>query len=172
MATSTEATVRSTIIAALRAESVAQTILKFDKPEGNIKDYLIDHETRESIAQYLGALVDGKMTVRCWAVEVLGNDDWFAQESISKREYQITLQGYYAMGVNGSGAKTLIDHSNGIRNMLRGMGPTISGTVTRVARTGRPDIRKVSGLDSDKGEILVGTIIYVCERTNPDFYEG
>lgn len=167
MAISTEDTFRDWLVEVL--QSIAVTGFEFSNELGNVKDYLLEFADKEGQAKYLSAYIDGRNTVRAWAVDVLGNDDWFAAGGITNREYRITFQGYYAKGVEGEGYKLLVKHSRKLREALRDLGPTLGGYVTYVTATGRPDIRVVGLKDNDIGEILVGTTVYVAQRTNADF---
>lgn len=167
MAISTEDTFRDSLVEVLRG--IAVTGFEFNENQGNIKDYLLEYGEKTAAAKYLHANINGRNTVRAWAVDVLGNDDWFALGGITRREYRITFRGYYAKGQDGEGYKLLVKHSRKLREALRGLGPTLGGYVSLVTATGRTEIRTITTQDSDIGEILEGTTVYVAQRDNADF---
>lgn len=166
MATSTEATVRATIVTAI--EGVYDT-LGFDQAPGNVKDYLLEYEPEERQPAYLMASVDGKKVIRAWAVDVRGNDDWYAAGNITKRTYRIRIRAYYAPGVGGEGINALIDGARAVRNAIRLLGSRLSETVDRVVSTGEIESDVVEGSDALPGRMIVGSMEYVAEKRNPDF---
>jgi len=166
MATSTEESVRQVIVDALKA--ITQTDLEFDSPSGNVKDYLLSYEAEELKTKYLTAQVSGKRKVRCWAVDVRGNDDWYAAGNITKRVYTINIEAYYSLGVDGEGVKAMIKHARKVRSAIKGLTSTLSGTVDIVRSTGEIEISQESGTEAE-GSILVGRMVYQAERVNPSF---
>lgn len=167
MATSTEATVREAIVEAI--QGIAQSDLGFDYPAGNVKDYLIDYAREEDVAAYLMSAVGGKKAVRCWAVEVLGDDDWFASNNVTIRNYQITIRGYYELGTEGTGSKLIIDHARKVRGAIRALSSTLGNRVDKINDTSALSREIVGGVDPSIGRILVGTMVYSAERRGPDF---
>lgn len=167
MATSTEETVRQEIVDAIRG--IATSDLGFSEPEGNVKDYLFEFEADEFQAAYLMAKVDGQNVVRCWAVDVRGNDDWFAAGNITKRTYSIRIRAYYDFGVEGEGFKAMIEGARKVRNAIRLLGSRLGNRVDIVRSTGEivPDV--LTGVESIPGKVLTGDMDYVAEKNNPDF---
>jgi hypothetical protein len=144
VATSTEATVRSTIVAALQA--IAVTGLGFDESNGNIRAYPIEFEQEENRDSYLSATVSGAKVVRCWSVDVRGREEHgiTGDAGILSRFYDVTVKGYYAVGVDGAGYQTIIDHGRKVLSL--GLEP--AGTT---------------------GNVIGGELRYVFERRNPDW---
>lgn len=166
MATSTEATVRSTIVTAI--QGIAST-LGFESATGNVHSYLLEWENDERKANYLMArLSDGTKKVRAWGVQVLGNDDWVATGNITVRRYQILIVGYYAQGTEGEGINAMINGSNSIRNAIRQLGSRLSDRVDVVVSTGQIQPSFLGGVDP-VGPVLQGVMEYVAEKRNPDF---
>lgn len=164
MATSTERTVRDTLIAAIRGIS---SDLGFDAPQGNVKDYPLEmhHDARASV--YLQAMVSGKNVARCWAVDVRGHDEPFALGNISKRTYVVRVIGYYAKGQNGDGYKDLVDHATKVRGAIRSLTNNWSLTVSRILSATPLDVNELDGTDFKA--LWQGIMTYTAERTNPDF---
>ena len=167
MATSTEETVRDAIVAAIRG--VAQSDLGFDLPYGNVKDYLYEFEADERKGAYLMTMVGGKKTIRCWAVDVLGDDDWYASNNVTKRDYQITIRGYYDLGVDGAGVKALVTGARKVREAIRSLNSTLGNRVDLIRDTSALAREIVTGIDPQGGKVLVGTMVYLAERRGPDF---
>lgn len=169
MAVSTEETVRDVIVAAFRAIATDIDGLEFSEPEGNIKDYFLEFEDEALAAKYLMANIDGKKVVRCIAVDVRGNDDWWAAGDMTKRRYSIRVRMYYERGISGEGYRLMVKHARKLRGAIRGLTMSLGGTVSLVSSTGEIDVQQARGVDPVPGVILVGTMAYVAERTNPDF---
>lgn len=166
MGISTEETVRNAIVSAL--ESVANTDLEFDEPSGNIKSYLLRYEAPERNSNYLMAFSGGKKKVKAWGVEVKGNDDYYSTGNLTKRTYNITIEGYYSVGINGQGVNDIIKHARKVRAAIKGLTTNLGGTVDYVQSTGAVDVNLLEGIDAE-GRILVGQMLYVAERINPDY---
>lgn len=164
---STEAGVSSAIVSAVQA--IAVSTLGFDDANGNVRDYLLEHVADEKQSSYLIANVSSAKKVRCWACFVTANDVPFAVGNITERFYNIQIVGYYEIGQNGDGAKTLASHSRSVRNAIRGIGISLSGTVDRIVSVSDFTIDKISGVDPSKGEILVGKYNIQAAKRNPDF---
>lgn len=163
MAVSTEATVRDVIVAAI--QGVAADI-GFADPVGNVKDYLLEFHQDEQVAAYLRARVGNQFIPYAWAVQVLGYDEPFAMRGVAKRTYEITIEGYRIKGVDGAPWNDLINAARVIRGEINDISPSLSGTATliRSAVGLNPSFR-----DTQAGTLVVGTMRYTAERTNPDF---
>ncbi|WZO97310.1 hypothetical protein EP7_004335 [Isosphaeraceae bacterium EP7] len=163
MAISTERTVRDVIVAAIK-EIAAD--LGFSDPEGNVWDYpLIGHQ-KEQTSTYLMARVGNGRIARAWAVDVGGYDELFAMRQKPKRNYSISIIGYYAKGNGGVAYNTMKDHARLIRGAINRISPSLSGTVTELTSASPISI---SERDSEAGPLLEGVMTYGAVRTNPDF---
>lgn len=163
MAISTERTVRTTIVTAIRA--IAQTSLGFDAPGGNVWEGPLERELLERRVAYLTASVGQKRAVRAWAVDVLGYDEFFGMKSLMKRTYQIAITGYY--GNDGDRGMTLVDHATKVRGAMRDLTVNIGGTVSLVS--GSTGLSIAENNSTDAGPMFVGTLRYTAIRENPDF---
>lgn len=164
MAVSTEATVRSVIAEAIRGIAAD---LGFDDIRGNIREYPIEMHHDDRHAVYLKSVVNGRQEARAIAVDVRGHDEPFAMRQIARRTYSIRVIFYYAKGTNGEAYQDMIDHARLVRGEINELSPTLSGTVTRILSATPLDITEQDR--KDHGKILVGTLAYSAERTNPDF---
>lgn len=166
MATSTEATVRSTIVAAIRG--IAVSGLGFDESGGNVKDYPLDVEHPENLQDYLRARVGNTFVARCWSVEAKAVEAYLAQGDVGMltRLYTVNLSAYYERGVGGAGYRTLIDHARAVREAIYLLGTGLSGTVSRVLSIS-PLTISVRGFGAD--QLLVGEFSYEFERRSPDW---
>jgi hypothetical protein len=165
MATSTEATVRTVIVNAIRA--IAQSDLGFDEPNGNIREYPLEFHQNEQRTSYLMAKVNGVQTARAWAVDVIGYDEPFALGGISKRTYQIRILAYYGKGVDGVAYHAMIDHARKIREAMNGLTNNIGGTANLISSA--TGLVPGEQIDSDVGRLITGTMTYAATRTNPDY---
>lgn len=163
MAVSTEATVNAAIVAAIRD---IYADLGFDEPQGNVRAYPLEMHDAAQAATYLRASVDGKNVARCWAVDVRGHYEPFALGRIPQCTYAIRITGYYAKGQDGEGYTALLAGARKISGALNTLGPTLSGTVTRIlsATPIEPTER-----DSESGKLITGFLGIQALRTNPDF---
>lgn len=166
MAISTEATVRTVLINAIRGQ--AENIGWDDTANGNVHDHLLEWRHDEGKGEYLMAMVGGDLTVLAVGVQVRGNDDWFAAGNITKRTYEIEISIYAAMGVDGEGVNRVFDVARHIRNGIRLLGQRLSETVDFVSATGQVEPKLIADLDP-VGPIIEGPMRYVAERKNPDF---
>lgn len=167
MSTSTEATVRAEIVTAIR--SVAKTELGFDNFDGNIKDYLLEFEREERAASYLVAQCGGKLEIRCWAVQVTSSEEVGAMGNISRRNYTVTVKGYYSLGSGGSGYKLLIDHIRAVRAAIKDLGTNLSGLCDRMLGVDDGGISVIRGIDAEGGAMLEATMVYRFDKLNPDY---
>ena len=163
MAVSTERTVRDVIVAAIRGVAAD---LGFSDPAGNVRDYLLDFHQAEQVPVYLKAKVGNVWLPYAWGVQVLGFDEPFALGGIAKRTYSITIEGYRLKAVDGEAWNALIDAARVIRGAINAISPGLGGTATL--------IRSAVGLtpaqrNTEAGTLVVGTMGYTAERTNPDF---
>ena len=163
---STETTVRDAIVGAI--QDISDT-LEFDDLDGNVHDYLLEHERGERDASYLMANVGGKKKVRAWGVWVVGDDDWYTTGNLTKRNYVIRVVGYYDIGVDGEGAQDLVTASRKVRQAIKGLQVNLSGTVDRVIDIQPLQIQRTRGVNPGIGEILVGTMVITADKRNPDF---
>lgn len=147
---STEATVRAAILAGLRA--VAVDDLGFARTNGNIQAYLLEFAGRleKDKVDYLMAYVDGSTSkqLRCWAVQVTGDDDLFSSTgNITERYYSILVRGYYwPEEVN-----TAIDHARKVRSAIKGLTTNLSSTVDAIEDIFQRDPQIVSAPDALPG---------------------
>lgn len=155
------------IVAAIKAIAVSD--LGFEQQQGNVRDYLLDYEAKSKAASYLAAMVDGAQVVRCWAVQVLSNEEWHGANNLMKRTYQITIRGYYAVGADGEGVNAIIDGALKIQGAIRSLNSNLSLTVDTVRSTDDLGLSVQGGSDSEDGEILVGTMRYTAEKTGADY---
>ena len=170
MAVSTEVTLRNALLAQLRAASVAQTILGFQEPEGNIRGYLLENEASERTADYLSAVVAGENIVQAIGIHVVGNDVPYAAKMTSIRVYDIRFRYYREIGVEGAGEHWILDAARATRNVLRLMGVDLNGLVSQINSGSKVSISKQNiQVENDTGEILIGAMDYEATRTNPDF---
>lgn len=165
MATSTEATLRAVIVAAI--QGVAQSDLDFDDVKGNVRDYPLEMHHEEDLAGYLKAKVKGEQVMRCWAVDVRAHDEPFALNQVHRRVYAIRIFGYYSKGANGESYKDMIDHARVIRGQIRLLSNNLSGTVNRIVAATPLDIAERTGLGV--GKMYQGLMTYTAERNNPDY---
>lgn len=163
---STENTVRDAIVGAIQDISDS---LGFDDLDGNVHDYLLEHERAERDAAYLMANVGGKKKVRAWGVWVVGDDDWYTTGNLTKRNYTIRVVGYYEVGADGEGAQDLVTASRLVRQAIKGLTVNLSGTVDRVIDIQPLAIERRSGVNPSIGAILVGTMVITADKRNPDF---
>lgn len=167
MATSTEETVRQAIVDAIRG--IAHSELGFDLPDGNVRDYPYEFEADERRGAYLMAQVGGKRLIRCWSVDVLGDDDWYSMNNVTLRNYQITIRAYYELGVDGEGSKLIVTHARKVRDAIRGLDSTLGRRVDLIKDTSALQRETVTGIDPRGGVLLQGTMVYLAERRGPDF---
>lgn len=163
--TSTEATVRNTLVAAI--QGIASD-LGFDEAKGNVKDYPLDYHTGERLQTYLMASVDGKREPRAWAVDVKGSEEWVAMNNTTMRTYLVRVIGYYAEGIDGDNYKLLIDHATKVRGAIVGLYVNLGGVVDRVSKMTPLSHSKRSGIDGNR-DIWVGEMTMTAERKNPSF---
>lgn len=163
---STETTVRDVLVGAIRDIS---DDLGFDDLDGNIHDYLLEHERTERDASYLMANVGGKKKVRAWGVWVVGDDDWYTTGNLTKRNYVIRVVGYYDVGVDGEGAQDLVTGSRKVREAIKDLQTNLSGTVDRVIDIQPLQITRSRGVNPGIGEILVGTMTITADKRHPDY---
>lgn len=164
---STEETVTAALVE--RFKDIAERDLGFDTVSINIKDYLLDHEQRERFTKYLRASSGGKQILRAVAVHSTGTDNFYALGNVNERIYQITIQQYQDVGINGEGVKTLLRHHRKLLQAIRAAGITLDGTVTKVNRIGELDIARIPTESADIGEMLVGTFTIEAFKSNPDY---
>ena len=165
---STEDTVRAAIVAAV--EGIATSDLGFDETGGNVKTYLLDWARAEEVARYLMARCGGEKVIRAWGVQVVGSDMFEYTEDKTLRTYDIQVVGYYDVGSDDDiGVNTLTSHARKIRNAIRGIKTTLSGTVDFVSGVDRLSIGREKNIDEGIGEMLVGVMRYEAERAFPDF---
>lgn len=167
MATSTETTVRNAIVSAIRAIAVSK--LGFQQPDGNVHDYLLEHEQPERDAEYLMADVNGERKVRAWGVWVTADDDWLGTGGLVRRGYTVRIMGYYEIGAAGEGAQALEEGARKIREALKDMTTTLNGTVDRTIDVSPLTIARAANLNASEVAILVGTMTIQADRRNPDF---
>src|SRR4051794_14879978 len=128
MPTSTEDALRDALVALL--QGIATTQLGFDLPNGNVHDYLFEHERDELTPGYLSAKVGGKPKVRAWGVWVTGADEFYAAGGMTRRLYQVRLEGYYKLEANGAAHKLLVTHGRAIRHaVVSTLGTTLGNRV-------------------------------------------
>lgn len=125
--TSTERTLRDTLVSALRA---AAGDLGFDELEGNVRDYLIEHEVPEQRDNYLTTLVSNNFAVRAIAVWVTSYDEPMAltrgpNNLMLLRTYSVEVRAYVELGINGIGAREAIDLDSKIRAIVLALGSQI-----------------------------------------------
>lgn len=164
---STEATVTSAIVAAIQA--IAVSALGFDDANGNVRGYLLEHMADEKQTTYLMANVSSAKKARAWGVFVTANDEPFAMGGITERTYHIRVVGYYEIGQNGEGAVLLANHSRKVRNAIKGIGISLSGTVDRILSMSDFSLDKISQVDPSKGELITGSFDVFAAKRNPDF---
>lgn len=165
MATSTEATVRAVLVSAI--QGIAQSSLGFDDANGNVRDYPLEMHHEEDIPGYLKARVGGVQVMRCWAVDVRGNDGPFALERVGKRVYAIRIIAYYAKGTGGQAYLDMLAHSRKVAGQIRLLSNNLGGTVNRI--TGSTPMDPVERTGLSVGKLLQGTMTYTAERESPDF---
>ena len=166
MATSTEATVRDVIVAAIRA--IAVTSLGFDEANGNVKSYPLKSEHPEKRDDYTLAFVGNIRLCRCWSVDVRAIELYVAQRDVGMltRLYTVSIEAFYEFGVGGDGHITLIDHARNVRESIKNLGTGLSGTVSRMVSLSPLQISPQSLGNEEK---LVGEFSYEFERINPDW---
>lgn len=159
---STEETVRDVIVQAIK--DIAQKDLGFDAIDGNVRDYLLDHERPENYAGYLMADCDNQKIPAAWGVQVTGTENFYALGETRRRFYNILVEGYRGLGVNGEGIKTLIEHARKVRQAILNLDIHLDQTVTRVLETVQSEpVARESG-DVDTGIILVSQFIMSAEK--------
>lgn len=165
---STEDTVRAAIVSAI--QGIAVSDLGFDAANGNVKTYLLDWARAEEVSRYLMAKCGGQKVIRAWAVQVLGSDMFEYTEDKTRRTYDIQVVGYYDIGSDDSiGVNTLITHARKVRQAIRNIKTTLSGTVDFVSSEDVLSISRERNIDEGIGEMLVGVMRYEAERAFPDF---
>lgn len=155
------------IVNAIKAIAVSD--LGFSDANGNVKDYLIDFHQPEEQTEYLIASVGGQKRSRAWAVDVRGDDEWYAINNVVKRAYLIQVVGYYEQGQNGEGVNALIDGARKIRGAIRGLSSNLSETVNLIESSTPLSIDRLRSLDGEWSEVLRGVMTYTALRVNPDF---
>ncbi len=172
MATSTEATVRDAIAAAIRGIAGE---LGFARVGGNVRDYPLEYEGADDRLEYLMAEVGEGWHVRCWSVFVTASDRWHAAGGVMLREYSVVISAYYEVGTamlieeGVAGANLLVDHARKVRGAIRQLGSTLGGRVDTMGPMSEIAISVLSGVAPDDGRIMVGTFGFTAERRNPDF---
>lgn len=164
---STEDTLRAKLVDTIQA--IAMDDLGFDAPAGNIKDYPLEYEDPALATEYLVTTAGGEKVVRCWSVEVLGNDDWFAAGNITMRTYEITITAYYSPGIRGEGYTLMVTHARKVRGAIRSLGSRLDNLVDLVNSTSALSITKVGGNEEGEGQLLIGQMRYTAQKRNPDF---
>lgn len=162
---STEATVRATLAAAIRA--IAKTKLGFDLDGGNVREYpLFAHHDSEPDS-FLMAKVDGQQQVRCWALNVTSSDVPAVATNIWSRTYSIEVAGYYGKGSNGEGYLAAIDGATAVRGAIRGLFCNLGGTVDLVTSASEPRIDERDG--ENVGKFWEVVMTFTAERANPAY---
>lgn len=137
---STAAQVRDKLVDTL--QTIAQTKLGFDDPDGNIKDYLLEHEMQQLYGAYLYADADaGQSVIRAWGVSVFPFDVPYALGNVSQRTFEIRVEGYYDLETEGAGVNKLLDHANEVQKVINALTPTL-GLGLRISSftVGFPDV--------------------------------
>lgn len=164
---STDESVRDVLVNAIKA--IAVTKLDFDANSGNVKDYLLDYELEEHKSAYLMARSKNKQKIRAWGVNVRSKDEWFAANDIMRRTYFITLKAYYGIEAEGQAFKDLIEHLRKVREAIKNLHSTLSGTVDLIAQVDFGNISLVTNTDAGLPAMYEATLEYVAEKRNPDW---
>lgn len=165
---STDRTVTETIVNALRANA---TLFGFDDIDGNIRDFLIEHEVPEQRSNFLIADVLGVARVRAFSVFTTSTDSIVAltsgpDNSIIDRVYTTEIRIYEELGINGAGARQLLQLDSIARGIILRLGSTLRLVIDAVQPIQSPRLSVLNGLERD---LIMLSRIYSFRKTNPDY---
>lgn len=168
---STAATVRAELVTAI--EGIAHSSLGFDDADTAVADYPIEFVPAEQISAYLMRRVSNMLRARRWSVHVTESEQMISSGGnggniIVDRVYQCRIAGYYGLGVDGEGVKTLIAHASKVREAIYAKSSRLNLTVDRFLGVSELQLSPLGQTDCSE-PVLRGVLIFQYAKGKPDF---
>jgi len=161
------ATIDSTLAAAISGISSA---LGYHESSETVKKYTLDQEEDSKVVEYLMVdLADGTRAVRRWAVFSTPRDEPHGSADLRMRTLDVSVHGYYDLGIEGAGAKLLRDHIQRVMDAILDLGIRWGGVIDRVAGVTSPVIEKRGGVSPGPGTIIEASWTYTVEKRAPGY---
>lgn len=167
MATSTSATIRSALVAAIQGIAVSSLGFTSGDAASSTQELLLEDSEQDDAARaaaYLFSTIGGVKKVRKWAVQVTSTEEPHQARNIAKRTYYIKVRCYYS----APDIATMVAHREKVAQAIWALEFNLGGRVDSLAAaSNRAEPQRARR--ELTGRFVFMDMDFVATKMNPDY---